>query len=210
HANSRFRPLYPSEHAVRFLFGARSSFPPELPRRFLDIGTGAGRHMLLAAEAGFSPVGVDVSWNGLHHARERLSAKNVGPLLAVAAMGELPFVANTFSVVLSYGVFYYGTANDMKRALNETWRVLRPGGRLLVVLRSTRDYRHGKGQQLEPNTFRLEIDDTNELGTVQHFVTAEDIPAYFGKFSSVTFESSELTFGNRSRLDSDWVITAEK
>lgn len=166
--------------------------------------------MLLAAEAGFSPVGIDVSWNGLRHACERLSAKNVAPSLAVAAMGELPFADNAFSVVLSYGVFYYGTANDMKRAVNEAWRVMCSGGKLLVVLRSARDYRHGKGQQLEPNTFRLEIDDTNELGTVQHFVSAEDIPAYFGKFSSVTFESCELTFGNRSRLDSDWVITAEK
>ena len=166
--------------------------------------------MLLAAEAGFSPVGVDVSWNGLRHACERLSAKNVAPSLAVGAMGDLPFAANAFSVVLSYGVFCYGTAKDMKGAVEEACRVLCPGGRLLVVLRSTRDYRYGKGQQLEPNTFRLEIDDTNELGTVQHFVTAEDIPAYFGKFSSVTFESCELTFGNRSRLDSDWVITAEK
>ena len=166
--------------------------------------------MLLAAEAGFAPLGIDVSWNGLSHARERLSAKKIGLSLAVAAMCDLPFAGNTFSVVLSYGVFCYGTANDMKRAVNETWRVMCPGGRLLVVLRSTRDYRHGKGQQLELNTFRLEIDETNELGTVQHFVTAEDIPAYFGKFSSVTFESCELTFGNRSRLDSDWVITAEK
>lgn len=166
--------------------------------------------MLLAAEAGFSPVGIDVSWNGLRHARERLSAKKIEPSLATAAMSNLPFADNAFSVALSYGVFYYGTANDMKRAVDETWRVMCPGGRLLVVLRSTRDYRHGKGQQLEPNTFRLEIDDTNELGTVQHFVTAEDVPAYFGKFSSVAFESCELTFGNRSRLDSDWVITAEK
>jgi len=166
--------------------------------------------MLLAAEAGFSPVGIDVSWNGLRHARERLSIRNLASSLAVAAMGDLPFADNAFSVVLSYGVFYYGTANHMKRAVDETWRVMCPGGRLLVVLRSTRDYRHGKGQRLEPNTYRLEIDDTNELGTVQHFVSAEEIPAYFGKFSAVTFESSELTFGNRSRLDSDWVIAAEK
>ena len=84
------------------------------------------------------------------------------------------------------------------------------GERLLVVLRTTSDYRFGKGEELEHNTFRLTIEDTNELGTVQHFVAEEDLPAYFAAFSRMSFEKTETTFAGRTRLDSDWVITAEK
>lgn len=166
--------------------------------------------MALAAEVGLFPVGMDVSWAGLGHARERLMSRGAPHALLSGGMSNLPFADGAFSVVLSYGVFYYGTAKHMKRAINEAWRVLCPGGRLLVVLRNTRDYRYGKGHKLEPNTFRLQITDTNEQGTVQHFLEEQDIPAYFERFSHVSFESSELTFGNRTRLDSDWVITAQK
>jgi len=166
--------------------------------------------MTLAADLGFFPVGTDVSQNGLHHARQSLVGHHVPHAVVSAGMTDLPFADNTFSVVLSYGVFYYGTAGEMRKAIHEARRVMCPGGRILVVLRSTRDYRFGKGEQLERNTYRLEISDTNEFGTTLHFLTATDVAEYFRDFAQVSFESSELTFGNRSRLDSDWIITAEK
>lgn len=166
--------------------------------------------MALAADLGFFPVGTDVSQNGLHHARQRLTEHNSPHAVVSAGMTDLPFGDNTFPVVLSYGVFYYGTAVDMRKAIHEAWRVMRPGGRILVVLRSTRDYRFGKGTELEHNTYRLGISDTNEFGAVLHFLTEADIPEYFREFAQISFESAELTFANRSRLDSDWIITAEK
>ena len=166
--------------------------------------------MVLASDLGFFAVGTDVSQNGLHYARERLSHHNAPLAVVSAGMSDLPFADNTFFAVLSYGVFYYGTANDMRKAIHEAWRVMCSGGRLLVVLRGVRDYRFGKGAQLEPNTYRLEISDTNELGATLHFLTEADIPEYFREFADVSFESCELTFGNRNRLDSDWIVTAEK
>lgn len=166
--------------------------------------------MTLASDLGFFPVGTDVSQNGLNHARQRLAANHVPHAVLSAGMTDLPFADNTFSVVLSYGVFYYGTADDMRNAIHEAWRVMCTGGKILVVLRSTRDYRFGKGEQLERNTYRLEVSDTNEFGATLHFVTEAGIPEYFREFTQVSFESDEFTFGNRSRLNSDWIITAEK
>lgn len=166
--------------------------------------------MVLASDLGFFPVGTDVSNNGLCYAHERLSSHTVPHALVAAGMSALPFADSTFSVVLSYGVFYYGTAREMRDAIHEAWRVMHKQGKILAVLRSTRDYRFGKGTQLERNTYRMEISDTSEFGASLHFLTEADIPDYFRDFAHVTFESSELTFGNRSRLDSDWIITAEK
>jgi SAM-dependent methyltransferase len=210
HENPRFRPLYPNEHVVRFLISNGNLSEKMTSPRFLDIGTGAGRHLKVAAELGYEVYGIDLSLVGLQCASQRLSGLNVHHDLAQASMGALPFANSSFDTVLSYGVFYYGTGNEMKKSIGEARRVLTETGRIFVVLRTTRDYRWGKGEQLERNTFRLKIKETNEYNTVQHFLTEDDIPTYFAAFSRTTYEKAETTFANHSRLNSDWLITAEK
>ncbi len=209
HKNPRFRPQYPNDHVVRFLLGCRA-FLQKGGARFLDIGVGAGRHCKLAADLGFEAYGVDTSFLGLQHARHRLCATHSRHHLVQASMLALPFADFSFKVVLSFGVLYYGTGDEMKQAIAEVHRVLAPGGKAFIVLRTLDDYRFGKGRELGHNTFQLDIADTNELGTVQHFLDAQDIPSYFAAFSQINFEKTETTSANCTRLDSDWLITVEK
>jgi SAM-dependent methyltransferase len=210
HEKPRFRPIYPNDHAVRFLMANRELLEKHHPARFLDIGLGAGRHTKLAAELGFRAFGVDISFVGLQHARERLLATGLQASLSQASMLALPYIDCSFAVLLSYGVFYYGTANEMRRSIAEVHRILIPGGKALVVLRTTDDYRFGKGVRLGHNTFQLTIAETNELHSTQHFLAADDVPVYFARFAHVGFEKTETTFGNRSGTNSDWLITVEK
>lgn len=195
---------------VRFLMALRAQLSAQTQHRLLDIGTGAGRHMVLAAELGFSAFGVDISLTGLSHVLERMCEMNLMGSVALASMTSLPFAGNSFHAVVSYGSFYYASATEMQRAIAETLRVLMPGGKSFAVLRSTDDYRYGKGRAVGANTFELDISETNELGTIQHFVTAQDISEYFIRFSKVSFEKAEWTTCDRTRLNSDWMITAEK
>lgn len=210
HQKPRFRPMYPNDHVVRFLMTNRELLERHHPARFLDIGLGAGRHTKLAAELGFRTCGIDISFVGLQHARERLLTADLQASLSQASMLALPFMDCSFAAVLSYGVFYYGTAHEMKQAIAEVHRILVPGGRAFVVLRTTDDYRFGKGVRLGHNTFELSITETNEFHSTQHFLAADDVPAYFAAFSHVSFEKAETTFGNRSGTNSDWLITVEK
>lgn len=210
HNQARFRPIYPSDHAVRFLMANRSIIASDSRPRFLDVGLGAGRHIKLATELGFAAFGIDISISGLNHARERLLESHVPSHLALASFHNLPFPDACFQVVLSFGVFYYGTAADMGQGIAEAYRVLAPAGKLFAVLRTTQDYRFGKGEETAPNTFRLAITNTNECGTIQHFLASSDIPDYFREFRDVSFEKTDITFGNRAGLNSDWLITATK
>jgi SAM-dependent methyltransferase len=209
HENPRFRPQYPNDHVVRFLMGSRALLENG-GARFLDIGVGAGRHCKLASDLGFETYGIDTSFVGLQHAGQRLRETASRHLLVQASMLALPFADFSFKVVLSFGVLYYGTAAEMKQAIAEAHRVLARGGRAFVVLRTVDDYRFGKGKKLEHNTFQLDIAETNELGTVEHFIGAEDIKIYFSAFSRINFEKTETTSANCTRLDSDWLITVEK
>jgi SAM-dependent methyltransferase len=209
HENPRFRPQYPNDHVVRFLLGSRV-FLEKGGARFLDIGVGAGRHCKLASDLGFETYGIDTSFVGLQHARERLCETAPQHLLCRASMLALPFADSSFKVALSFGVLYYGTANEMKQAIAEAHRVLARGGRAFVVLRTIDDYRFGKGKKQGHNTFQLDTAETNELGTVEHFLGTQDIPSYFAAFSRINFEKTETTSANCTRLDSDWLITVEK
>jgi SAM-dependent methyltransferase len=210
HEKPRFRPIYPSDHVVRFLMTHRELLEKHHPTRFLDIGLGAGRHTKLAAELEFRAFGTDISLVGLRHARERLLRAGLQVGLSQASMIALPYMDCSFAAVLSYGVFYYGTANEMRQAIAEAHRVLIPGGKAFVALRTTDDYRFGKGARLGHNTFRLALSETNELHSTLHFLAADDVPVYFAKFAQISFEKSETTFANRSGVNSDWLITAEK
>jgi SAM-dependent methyltransferase len=209
HSQPRFRPQYPSEHVVRFLM---NHFPPEqrLSERALDIGMGGGRHTKLLCELGFQTYGVDISDEGLRHCHAWLDSLHYRATLQRASMGDLPFARGFFDLAISFGVYYYADAAGMARAVAELHRVLARGGRALVVLRTLDDYRYGKGIALEENTFRLEIEDTNECGTVQHFVEASDVPILFQEFSEVQFETTETTFHERRAANSDWLITVRK
>jgi ubiquinone/menaquinone biosynthesis C-methylase UbiE len=209
HTNQKFRPRYPNEDVVRFL-AAFASTRDVSKMRALDIGVGGGRHTKLLCEFGFQTTGVDISAEGLKHADEWLKSEGAKATMVHAPMTELPFEDNTFDVVVAYGVLYYSDEAGVKRAVSEVHRVLKPGGVAFAFTHTTNDYRFGKGERIEPRTFKMTIEDTNELGTVQHFLGEEDVPVMFGAFSKVEFERLEWTVDNRRRQYSHWHIRLQK
>lgn len=176
----------------------------------LDIGVGAGRHTRLLCESGFAATGADTSLVGLRYTCESLAAAGYQPALLLASMVALPFPDETFNAAISYGVFYYGDSATMRRAIGELHRVLKPKGCGFVVVRTIDDFRYGKGEALEPHTFRLTTSETNELGAVMHFLPEGAVQEYFKAFAFVEFEKTESTFGNRTCVNSDWLITVRK
>ncbi len=211
HGSERFRPSYPSEEVVRFLmrrFRARLQDGARLSA--LDIGVGGGRHSRLLCELGFDTSGIDISAEGLKQTEAILAKLGFHPTLKNARMTELPFESNSFDLAISYGVFYYGTADETRKAIHELHRVLKVGGQAFVVLRSTDDFRYGKGEALELHTYRLTTSETNEKGMIQHFLSEPDVRDFFAAFSELEYERTETTFAARTEKNSDWLISLRK
>lgn len=98
----------------------------------LDIGTGTGRMLEVLASGCTQAEGVDTSRSMLGIARSRLDRLELGNChVRQGDMYDLPFPANTFDTVLFHQVLHYADAPES--ALEEAARVLRPGGRLLMV-----------------------------------------------------------------------------
>ena len=96
--------------------------------QLLDVGCGSGLTLVLAAQRGVRPAGLDVSPGLLGIARERLP----GADLREGDMESLPFGDASFDAVTGVNAFQF--AGDPRRALAEAARVLRPGGRVVASL----------------------------------------------------------------------------
>jgi SAM-dependent methyltransferase len=94
----------------------------------LDVGCGAGLTLLLAAQRGAAPSGLDVSPGLLGVARERLPEAD----LRDGDMESLPFTDGAFDAVVGVNAFQF--AGDPRLALREAARVTRPGGRVIASL----------------------------------------------------------------------------
>ncbi len=94
----------------------------------LDVGCGAGLFCHLAAATGAAVTGFDATEPLLEQARKR------SPNLTFIAgeMEDLPFPDAGFDVVTGFNSFQY--AASVPNALGEAKRVLKQGGRLLVMI----------------------------------------------------------------------------
>lgn len=102
----------------------------------LDVGCGPGILAVLAAEQvapGGSVTGVDVSEGMLEVAREKAARHGVGEAVSfeLGDMHALPFPDGRFdAIACSYAMFFARSVTAVGR---ELWRVLAPGGRLVVA-----------------------------------------------------------------------------
>jgi arsenite methyltransferase len=101
----------------------------------LDIGCGSGVDTIFAAKmtgpAG-EAVGIDLIPEMLQRAKENLKSAGLDNVtFEEASADKLSFPDENFDVVMSNGVF--NLVPDKAKALSEVFRVLKPGGRLMIA-----------------------------------------------------------------------------
>ena len=104
------------------------------PQRVLDLATGTGDFALAAARLGPQQVvGIDMAIEMLRLGAAKVAAKGLTSRveLLVGDAEQLPFQDNTFDLVTgAFGVRNFG---HIPSGLAEAYRVLKPGGQLLVL-----------------------------------------------------------------------------
>ena len=101
-------------------------------KRLLEIGVGAGTDFINWVRAGAIASGVDLTDQGVAMAKERVALEGLEADIQRADAENLPFDDETFDIVYSYGVLM--VTPDTPKAINEVFRVLKPGGTVLLLL----------------------------------------------------------------------------
>ena len=111
--------------------------------RVLEIGCGLGTDGAQFAKAGAYYAGVDLTEAAIELARKRFELSGLEGEFRVADAEKLDFTDESFDLVYSHGVLHH--TPDTARAVQEIHRVLKPGGRAIVMLyhRGSYNYRVG-------------------------------------------------------------------
>jgi SAM-dependent methyltransferase len=109
--------------------------------RVLEIGCGLGTDGAQFAGAGADYTGVDLTEAAVSLARRRFELFNLRGNFLRADAENLDFADASFDLVYSHGVLHH--TPDTERAVREIHRVLKPGGRAVVMLyhRDSYNYR---------------------------------------------------------------------
>ena len=101
----------------------------------LDLGCGTGTLTVLLKQTHPSAeiIGMDGDPIVLAIAREKATKQNVTIPFDKGLAFQLPYSDSSFERVVSSLMFHHLTAEDKQRALGESFRVLKPGGELLIV-----------------------------------------------------------------------------
>lgn len=175
-------------------------------RRILDLGCGAGRHLIYLAEQGFDVYGTDISTSALHAARERLRQAGVTVPLLYSDMAALPFADDSFDALISLHVIHHGTAEDIRVVMGEIYRVLRAGGLALLNFLSTRSYSYGDGTEIAPNTFITESG--TDTGIPHHFTDEAELDSFLADFTILNKEPLDYYYED-DRIHSHWTVVIE-
>ncbi|CEN43963.1 bifunctional demethylmenaquinone methyltransferase/2-methoxy-6-polyprenyl-1,4-benzoquinol methylase UbiE [Capnocytophaga canis] len=104
------------------------------PQKVLDVATGTGDLAIALTEIdGVKVVGLDISEGMLTVGREKIAKKQLSNRveLILGDSENLPFADNYFdAVTVAFGVRNF---ENLEKGLSEIFRVIRPGGRLVVL-----------------------------------------------------------------------------
>jgi SAM-dependent methyltransferase len=132
--NQLYENTYRSEQSHWWFVGRRTlvfdqierCYPHRTDLQMMDVGCGTGLNMKSLARYG-DVTGVDLSSLALEFCRTRGHAR-----LVRAPIERLPFADNSFDLVTALDIIEH--LDDDVAGIREIWRVLKPGGRVFVLV----------------------------------------------------------------------------
>jgi SAM-dependent methyltransferase len=119
--------------------GRHIPFERAAGRRVLEVGLGYGSVAQRLAEAGADYTGLDIAAGPVAMANYRLRQRGLPGRAMQGSILSAPFSDGEFDLVVAIGCFHH--TGNMQRALDEAWRILKPGGEAVVMVYSAYSYR---------------------------------------------------------------------
>ncbi|MEO0227066.1 MAG: class I SAM-dependent methyltransferase [candidate division WOR-3 bacterium] len=123
---SRFR--YTTEwHLNEFV-----SFDRYKEKKVLEVGCGMGADGRRFAENGAIYTGIDLTESAVNATKNHFQLFNLNGEFKIENVEEMDFADKSFDMVYAHGVLHH--TPDIKKAINEIYRVLKPDGEIIIML----------------------------------------------------------------------------
>jgi SAM-dependent methyltransferase len=158
----------------------------------LDLGCGNGRNSFYLAEKGFSVTAIDFSQTALdllQAEKGKSGRSDTIKILNRDIRNGLPLKSNSVDLVLdSYCLCHFDNESELRHAMAEVYRVLKPGGRLVKIHLDNNDTYYLKRLEKRTPYGHTSFDPTNGL-----FKVHMDLDSYLNKFcDGFEFVQSEV------------------
>jgi len=185
-------------------------------QKVLEIGLGYGTIGQAIATRGAEYHGVDISPGPVGMMRKRLTwLGRPDELIVQASALELPYADATFDHVYSIGCLHH--TGDLPKSVNEVYRVLRPGGRAVVMLYNRRSFRRVAFTTLGTVSPRYreseagwramyDADESGAPAPHTDFVSRAEAKKLFGKFSRIRIDAQNFD-GFRFGVRREWFLS---
>lgn len=127
-----FRELEDERYALEPYIKPFARFDEGRDKDVLEVGVGAGTDFMQWVRAGARATGVDLTEQGVALTKERLALEGLDATVLQGDAENLPFADGSFDLVYSYGVLHHSP--NTAKAIDEVFRVLRPGGTARVMV----------------------------------------------------------------------------
>ena len=108
-------------------------------RQVLEVGLGYGTISQMLAESGALYSGLDIAAGPVNMVNHRLHQNGLPGKAVQGSVLNAPFADSTFDHVVAIGCLHH--TGNLQQALDEAWRVLKPGGRAMVMVYYAYSYR---------------------------------------------------------------------
>lgn len=173
-----------------------------LEKSVLDCGAGGNLPPLaLFAEQGYKTCGVEIDQRAMDRAKVFEKEYNMDLRTIQGDMRALPFRDNEFSHVFSYNSIFHMTKAEIKKAMDEMKRVLKPGGLLFVNFASVNDFRYGQderageGEFLHPEDGELVLHSYYDINEADKYFEDMEIIHKENRVLERIFEGERITQG---------------
>ena len=153
-------------------------FPPG--SRVLEVGCGNGKTAVALARRGYRVTGMDFSQKAIDICRELILDAD----FVCASVLNIPFENGSFDGISAFHVLEHLTDEELNKASEELYRVMKTGGYLLVKSFAEGDMRAGKGIVSGDSVIRGN-------GILYHYFTEDELTSKLSQFECVSIRTVE-------------------
>lgn len=192
-------------------------------QKLLEIGLGYGTVSQLLAERGIDYHGLDIAAGPVEMVRDRIARLGLDDPRSRVIQGsalENPHPDETFDHVVAIGCLHH--TGDLRHAIGEVHRVLRPGGRAMAMVYNRRSYRRflraareapsrvrGRGTDEEAMRGAYDRNLGGEAAPATEYISVAEVKELFSDFASVEVRkenSDGITLFGRQVAPRQWLL----